>query len=141
MIYHKHITVEDFRKVGLYNEYWLWYFTPSQIFPSHVIQPIEGPSDDLGVHAFKYLIEQLQIPVFESKTQESMDFLISLDPNLVSKNLYYPESQTYVPIILGFNYMRLVSSTHHPKKCFCFEGIIEIVGEMNPEILKKLILD
>lgn len=137
MIYHEHITVKDYRRVGSSNQYWLWYFTPSKIITEQQIQPIESPTDEGGFHPFRDLVELIQIPVFESKTKDSIDFLISLDPYLSTKNLY--QKNEFTPVIIGFNHMRLVSSTHHPKKCLCVEGLIDIIAEMNVDLLKNLI--
>ncbi len=93
--------------------------------------------DEGGFHPFRDLVELIQIPVFESKTKDSIDFLISLDPYLSTKNLY--QKNEFTPVIIGFNNMRLVSSTHHPKKCLCVEGLIDIIAEMNVDLLKNLI--
>lgn len=140
MIRYEHIKTEDYRRVGLENEYWLWYFTASEKNSNHQIQPLNGQTDEVGFHPFKFLVEQMELPVFESKTQESIDFLITMSPYLIPKNLYLKDNY-FATVILGFNHLRLVSSTHHPNKCFCSEGIVEIVAEMNPELLGKLKFD
>ncbi len=140
MIQHEHIEVKDFYRVGKSNQFWLWHFTTIEPNPSLIIQPIsQKHGDGGGFHAFKVLAEQLQIPIFESKTKESIDFLISLDPNIRIENLAIPKG--FAPIIIGFNYMRLVSSTQHPNKCYCPEGIVEIVAEMDFNLLSRLKLD
>jgi|LauGreDrversion4_2_1035121.scaffolds.fasta_scaffold97593_2 hypothetical protein len=140
MIQHKYIEVKDYQKVGKTNEFWLWHFTASQPNESLIIQPInEKPWDETGFHPFKVLAEKLQIPIFESKTKDSIDFLISLDPNITSQKIFF--NNKFVPIILGFNYTRLVSSTQHQGKCYCPEGIVEIVAEMDFNLLAKLQFD
>lgn len=139
MINHKYISVQDYRSIGLSNEYWLWHFTPSKPFPAHQIQPINGPTDEVGFHPFKYVVDQISIPVFESESSKSYDFLLSLDPNITAKKLY--QRNEFFTLVLGFNYMRLVSSTFHLGKCLCVEGIISIVADLNPNLLKDFKFD
>lgn len=139
MIRHEYIKVDDFKKVGSTNEYWLWHFIAPKPNLELQIQPIHGAVNEIGIHPFRDLIEQLQIPIFETPTNEAIDFLISLDPYLHIENIF--RNNKFSPLILGFNYMRLVSSTHHPNKCYCCEGIVEIVAEMNVELLGRLKFD
>lgn len=139
MIQHEYIKVEDFRRVGQSNEYWFWHFTNSKRNPLLAIQPLMGVPGEVGFHPFKKLIEQVKIPVFETKTEDAFDFLISLDPNITARNIFHENN--FATIILGFNYMRLVSSTQHPGKCYCSEGIIEIVAEMNIKLLDRFEID
>lgn len=139
MIQHEIISTSDFRKVGLQNEYWLWFFKSSKENLSLAIQPLDGATDKYGFHEFRELMSKLPVPVFQTPTKDAIDFLISLDPNLVPQKIY--QKSEFVPLILGFNHMRLVSSTHHPEKCFCTEGILSIVAEMNVDLLSKIELD
>lgn len=139
MIKHEIISTSDFRKVGLENEYWLWFFKASKENIGLAIQPLDGSTDVYGFHEFKELMTQLEIPVFQTPTKDAIDFLITLDPNLVIHKIY--KQNEFVPLILGFNHMRLVSSTHHPDKCFCSTGILDIVAEMNVELLSRLKVD
>ena len=136
MIRHEIISTSDFRRVGLQNEYWLWFFKSSRENLSLVIQPLDGSTDAYGFHEFRELMSKLPLPVFQTPTKDAIDFLISLDPNLVIQKLY--KNSEFVPLILGFNHLRLVSSTHHPEKCFCTAGILDIVAEMNIDLLSNL---
>ena len=139
MIQHKIISTSDFRKIGLENEYWLWFFTASKVNLSLVIQPLDGPTDMYGFHEFRQLVSKIKIPVFQTPTKDAIDFLISLDSNLVPAKIY--KKSEFVPLILGFNHLRLVSSTHHPDKCFCTAGILDIVAEMSLDLISRIELD
>jgi hypothetical protein len=139
MIQHEYIKIEDFKRVGTTNQYWLWHFTASKDNLDLQIQPIHGKPNEIGIHPFRDLVEQLQIPIFETPTKDAIDFLISLDKYLHIENII--RNNNFSPIVLGFNYMRLVSSTHHPNKCYCCEKIVEIVAEMNVELLGRLKFD
>lgn len=139
MIKHEIISTSDFRKVGLENEYWLWFFKSSKENPGLVIQPLDGPTDKYGFHEFRELMSQLQLPVFQTPTKDAIDFLITLDPNLVIQKIY--KQNEFVPLIIGFNHMRLVGTTHDPDKCFCTAGILDIVAKMNVELLNRLNVD
>lgn len=139
MIYHQHITVSDYRRIGMTNEYWLWYFAASKPNPKLTIQPIETPWFTEDFHPFRDIVDQLEIPVFESKTKDSIDFLISMDGEFTPDKLI--RKNEFEPLILGFNYMRLVSSTQHPNMCYCPEGVIELVAKMNVNLLERLKFD
>ena len=122
------------------NEYWLWYFAASIPNPKLTIQPIETPpwfTED--IHPFRDIVDQLEIPVFESKTKDSIDFLISMDGEFTPDKLI--RKNEFEPLILGFNHMRLVSSTQHPTMCYCPEGVIELVAKMNVNLLERLKFD
>jgi hypothetical protein len=139
MIQHEYIKVEDFKRVGTTNQYWFWHFTASKDNLDLQIQPIHGKPNEGGIHPFRDLVEQFQIPIFETPTKDAIDLLLSIDPNLRIENII--RNNNFSPIILGFNYMRLVSSTQHPNKCYCCEKIVEIVAEMNVELLGRLKFD
>lgn len=139
MIHHEIISTSDYKRVGSQNEYWLWFFKSSRENLSLAIQPIDGSTDDYGFHEFRELMSKLQIPVFQTPTKDAIDFLISLDPNLIAPKIY--KNNEFVPLILGFNHMRLVSSTHHPDKCFCTAGILDIVAEMSLDLISRIELD
>lgn len=139
MIYHEHISVEDFRRVGLNNKYWLWHFTPSKPFPAHQIQPIDGETDEIGFHPFRYIVDQMSIPVYQTEASKAYDFLLSLDPNITASKLY--QKDHFFTLVLGFNYLRLVTSTFHPNKCYCVEGIISIAAELDTNLLKDFKFD
>ena len=139
MIHHEIIPISDFRKVGLQHEYWIWFFTDSLKNEMLEITPIKKNREKYEFTPFENLIDLVQIPVYETPTKDALDFLITLDKNFVAKNIF--KKNNFVPIILGFNHLRLVSSTHHPKKCFCIKGVLEIIAEMNLELLTKISID
>ncbi len=139
MIRHEYISVEDYRRVGLTNEYWLWHFTASKPLPHQQIQSLMGPTDDIGFHPFRYVMDKIDIPVFETEASKAIDFLIGLDPHIVARNVY--QKDHFFVIIIAFNYMRLVTSTHHPGKCLCAEGIVDLVGTLNPKLLENVVFD
>jgi hypothetical protein len=139
MIRHEYISVQDYRRVGLANEYWLWHFTASKPLPTQQIQSLMGPTDEIGFHPFRYIVDQMSIPVFESESSKSYDFLLSLDPHITANKLY--QRDHFFTLVLGFNYMRLVTSTFHPNKCYCAEGIISVVADLNANLLKDFKFD
>lgn len=133
------LKVNEFRKIGLQNEYWLWNFYPKNFSKLVDLQPYsKEPHGITNSHVFKDLVDKLEIPVFETYTEDALDFLLTLDNNISKK--IYDKSGPHA-VIIGFNKCRLVSSTMHPEMCYCVEGLLEIIGKMNPELLLKLNFD
>lgn len=75
----------------------------------------------------------VDIPFFESYTEDSVDFLINLG---FSAKKFWLGGKEFAPIMIGFNKNRKVTSTQDGI-CYCTEGIIDIVYQLNP----KFILD
>jgi hypothetical protein len=75
----------------------------------------------------------VDIPFFESYTEDSVDFLINLG---FSAKKFWSGGKEFSPIMIGFNKNRKVTSTQDGI-CYCTEGIIDIVYQLNP----KFILD
>jgi hypothetical protein len=137
----KIITINEFQNVARNNKYFLWHF----------LQKKQGESE-LGLHSYfekiegkdnkiKELIDLLDIPYFESYVEDSMDFLNGL--GISYERLWTPNgppellfNQRFSPILIGFNRFNKVLSTMD--RCYCVDGILEVVSELNPEFLLSI---
>ena len=57
------------------------------------------------------------------------------------KNLYVDKKYYFNPIIIGFKKNKIITSTFEEGNCYCNEGIIELIGKLNPEFLLNSKLD
>lgn len=122
------VTVDQYENISKTHEYYLWNF---------INNDVQGPLEifsyfiDFSVHPLRDILNIIDIPYFESKTSESYDFLINLGFRAhgnVWKNGYFH------PVCLAFNKRRKVTSTWDGH-CYCPSGIIDMIGELNPEFL------
>jgi hypothetical protein len=125
------VTVEDFNRISQENEYYLWHFVKKVYTPALEIQPYFD--DKTEKYKLKTILDMVDIPFFESYTEDSVDFLINL--GFSAKN-FWSGGKEFAPIMIGFNKNRKVTSTKDGI-CYCTEGIIDIVYQLNP----KFILD
>jgi hypothetical protein len=125
------VTVEDFNRISQENEYYLWHFVKKVYTPALEIQPYFD--DKTEKYKLKTILDMVDIPFFESYTEDSVDFLINLG---FSAKKFWSGGKEFAPIMIGFNKNRKVTSTQDGI-CYCTEGIIDIVYQLNP----KFILD
>ena len=125
------VTVEDFNRISKENEYYLWHFVKKVYTPALEIQPYFD--DKTEKYKLKTILDMVDIPFFESYTEDSVDFLINLG---FSAKKFWSGGKEFAPIMIGFNKNRKVTSTKDGI-CYCTEGIIDIVYQLNP----KFILD
>ena len=125
------VTVEDFNRISQENEYYLWNFVKKENSGPLEIQPYFD--DKTEKYKLKTILDMVDIPFFESYTEDSVDFLINLG---FSAKKFWSGGKEFAPIMIGFNKNRKVTSTQDGI-CYCTEGIIDIVYQLNP----KFILD
>ena len=125
------VTVEDFNRISQENEYYLWHFVKKENSGPLEIQSYFD--DKTEKYKLKTILDMVDIPFFESYTEDSVDFLINLG---FSAKKFWSGGKEFAPIMIGFNKNRKVTSTQDGI-CYCTEGIIDIVYQLNP----KFILD
>jgi hypothetical protein len=125
------IKVDDFNRISKDHEYFLWNFViQGQGMSSTHIRPIFEPEDYKNPNPLKSILELIPIPYFESRLEESYDFVMNLG-DIFTKNVY--KQNFFYPLIIGFNKRRVVSSTY--SRCYCVEGILEIIGDLNTQFI------
>lgn len=129
------ITYLNFSEISKNNEFFLWHF----LVPEKT--SLELQSYNSIIHErniLKEIIDITKIPYFESKVKNEVNFLSNLK-NGYSKLMWNPV-EGYNPVILGFNYGRLVYSTWQDF-CYCKEGLIGMIYGLNPEFINQIDLD
>ena len=146
------VTIKDFNKIAKENEYFLWHFLQKDqeetrlslwsIFKDN--KAINKNIDNALIH----ILDKIDIPYFESYTEDSIDFL--MDMGFDSRLLWSPEKYEkfhidkkfyFRPIIVGFKKNKVITSTFEEGNCYCSDGIIGLIGKLNPEFLINSKLD
>lgn len=142
MVERKIVKASYFHQIAQTNEYFIWHFlqknqTQNRLSLFSYFDEVPTERKDFVIHTLKYLLDRIQIPYFESYTDESMDFLMGLgfDVNYLYK---VPNSPThkefyFSPIFIGFNKFKIVGSS--AEKCYCDETFLELVMKMNPDFI------
>jgi hypothetical protein len=134
------VSHKDFIKIAKENDYFLWHFLQkNQNDGNLTIRSIEeGDNKDSTLH-LNILLKEIDIPYFESYTEDSIDFLHEL--GIPYDNLWNPNfnfiiknnDTNFHPLVIGFRKHQKVISTL--ETCYCLDGVVKIIGKLNPELI------
>lgn len=122
--------IEEFRRVSKENEYFFWHF----IAPNHNDLPYSVQA--LSTNRFNHkmigdvlveILDTFDIKIFESEMSTAFDFLI--DNGIKSPSIY---RKGFIPQFYGFHKGKLVAGTNLTSKCYCTEGITEVILQTYP---------
>jgi hypothetical protein len=142
----KIITIKDYRDVARNNEYFLWHFVQKEQYKnSMAMYSYFDSRGEKDVHYIKKIVDQLDIPYYESYVEDSIDFIAGLgypygkmwqppSPQDIVSSKYF-----FIPSIIGFKKFSKVSSTLD--SCYCYEGVLDVVASLNPELLLSLSIE
>jgi hypothetical protein len=135
------IKVEDFDRISLENDYYLWHFVLRDVSCKPSMHSIFDNLDDemRNPNSMVEFLNTFNVPYFESYVEESADFLDKLGVPL-ERLRQKGELKTIKPFMLTFNRRRLVNATYNGY-CFCPEGITDLLYNLNPEIIYNANLD
>ena len=128
--------IEDFKKIAKEHKHFLWHFLKKDQSKTNLgILSYFDKINDIGYENSLYsIISGLEIPYFESYTEESIDFLIDskIDGRLLFRpefhpSFYIPQKHFYTSLIVGFNHYNKVSSTLD--YCYCVEGACSVIAD------------
>jgi hypothetical protein len=130
---------KDFIKIAKENDYFLWHFLQkNQNDGNLTIRSIEEGNKDSKLH-LNILLKEIDIPYFESYTEDSIDFLHELgipydklwNPNF---NFILKTNDTkFHPVVIGFKKFEKTITTL--EVCYCLDGVLKIIGELNPDLI------
>lgn len=124
-------SISEFSKIAKKNEFFFWHFIPKNHSRAFSIQPIKSEyQEGNSLDEFKKL---LNIKIFQSFTEESVDFLLNM--GFPEKSIW--DKKNHSPLFLGFNRLRLVDSTRN--HCYCREGISKIIFKTNPNFFESFL--
>jgi hypothetical protein len=135
----KIITINDYQNVARNNEYFLWHFLQKNQENSGLGFYSYFKEREKEDHKLKELLDLVEIPYFESYTEDSIDFLNGL--GIPYEKLWTPSEefhgtpsyQKFSPVIVGFKKFTKTSCTL--ESCYCVEALLDIISELNPEFL------
>jgi len=141
----KIITIKDFRDVARNNEYFLWHFVQKEQYKNSTVLYSYFDNREYDINYIKTVVDQLEIPYYESYTEDSIDFISELGYQY--NRLWNPPKPKVVvnsnflfnPTLIGFKKFSKVSSTLD--SCYCYEGVLEVVASLNPELLLSLSIE
>jgi hypothetical protein len=129
---------KDFIKIAKEHDYFLWNFLQkNQNEVGLSIQSIYDENSDKT--ELNILLKEIEIPYFESYTEDSIDFLHELGipyNSLWSPNFNFIHktiNTNYHPLIIGFKKFQKVGSTL--ETCYCVDGVLKIIKKLNPELI------
>lgn len=133
------ITYKDYFRVAKENEFFLWHFLQKdQNQGQHTISSIlDGEKE---TNQLPLILDNIDIPYFESYTEESLEFLAGL--GFKYENLYQNKNTNvltkfkFSPIMIGFKKFTKVSSTF--EYCYCSEGIVSVLNDLHPKFIEQL---
>lgn len=139
------VKIENFFSIAKQHEYFLWHFLQKDQHLNRlaIYSIFDSVNQDvLHVNHLNYILDKVDIPYFESYTEESIEFLMGLGYKgtylfrpTYSEKIFHRREFFYNPILIGFNKFKYVKSTS--EKCYCSDIIIDILYTLNP----KFILD
>jgi hypothetical protein len=137
----KKITHKDFIEIGKSNEYFLWHFLQkNQENNSLTLFSIFKEKNNEENH-LNFVLNDLNIPYYESYVEDEMEFL--LGSGIHSTYWEAPSFSTTVspeyffkPAIVLYKGYSLKGSTF--QTCYCIEGLVNLIGKENPELLSGL---
>ena len=122
------------------NKYFLWNFLQKEQENNIISIWSIFKNKKNHTNGLKVLLNDLNISYYESYVDESIDFLINVG---VENRIWAPPTHNEVnpnylfnPVLLLFKGYSLKSTTF--QSCYCVEGIVELIGKENPELLSGL---
>lgn len=136
------VKFSDYRKIAQENDYFIWHFLQKDQSKSTLglISYFDELDGEGKFHHMKYFLDNVDIPYFESYTEESIDFLmdLGLNPNFLyvadEPNRHPQErKRKFSPVLTVFNKFKISGTSFD--KCYCTEYLIEMVYNLNPKFI------
>lgn len=128
--------ISEFNEIAKRDEYFFWHFIPEEKhYAPTRIQAMFGAKDPDTNILIQYR-DLFGIKIYESYTKDSYDFLINLGYS--SKHLFSTKNH-WLPEFVGFKKGLLIDATHLKRKCYCPEGILEVIRNTNPNTFESVL--
>ena len=123
------VLVSDFDRISSEHESYIWHFLTKDDRQFELFSYFKEPKFN-QIHALKEVIDEFEIPYFESYVEDSVDFI--LNSGILNQDKIY-QNGIYSPVLMGFKRRTKIASTMD-NICYCSTGTIEIICK----ILTKL---
>jgi hypothetical protein len=128
------VSVKDYHRICQENEYFFWHFVSKNHTDSLKIKPVTDILGETFQSPLNEIQEQLNIKIYESLVEDSVDFL--LDLGYKSEVIYQPNCGCFAPKFVGFRHGLKVAGINAEVVCYCTEGIIEVIYLTNPSLFE-----
>lgn len=133
------INISDFNKIAKEEEVFFWHFVNRNVNDigctnSLFIKPLSPINGEKCSSSLDILVEELGIKVYESIIEDSLPFLYRF--RYVGTQLYNPTCGCYGPKFIGFKNGQKIAGTSQEVKCYCTEGITEVIYLTDPTIFE-----
>jgi hypothetical protein len=128
------VTVQDYRRICQENEFFFWHFVVKEQSKSLEIKPVTNILGETFESPLNEIQKVLNITIFESFVEDSIDFLVDL--GYKSETIFQPTCGCFGPKFVGFRHGVKVAGIHSEVKCYCTEGITEVIYLTNPSLFK-----
>jgi hypothetical protein len=144
MAVRERVSVKDYHKIARENEFFIWHFLSKRQNFTHLslYSYFDERTDEnlpRSIHPLKYILDRIDIPYFETYTEDAMDFLMGFgfkwDYLYKIPDKPAPKEWYFIPMFIGFNRTKYVKSS--AEVCYCDEFFLELIMQLNP----KLVLD
>lgn len=136
------ISHKDFLRIGKENEFYIWHFLQKNQ-DKNLLSFSSVLEEKKEYNELKVLLEYVDIPYFESYTEDSIDFLNNLGFSYKSLWKPYTPGQEvtlsefkFNPIIIGFKRHTKVLSTF--ETCYCLDGAIKIISNLDSKYSEQI---
>jgi hypothetical protein len=134
------VTHKDFMRIAKENDFFLWHFLQkNQGEGELLIRSVYEGENLSSTNQINLLLKEIQVPYFESYTEDSIDFLHELGipyDRLWNPNFNFTDNNIhaqYHPVIIGFKKFQKVETTFDV--CYCIDGVVKIIGKISPELI------
>jgi len=135
------VTIQDYERISNENEYFIWNFiSREEDYPFEIFSFFEDHDD---VHTLRDVLSYIDIPYFESyNDKDSVDFLMNLD--ISPYQLWRKDSDgksIFYPLFVGFKKRIKINSSYDKNSCYCKEGLIDLIFQLDPKFILNVKLD
>lgn len=124
------VTVKDYHRLCQENEYFFWHFVVNDGNMITTLKPVTNILGKTFESPLNEIQETLNIKIYESHIEDSVDFLLNL--GYKSELIFDRNCNCFGPKFIGFRNGIKVAGTAAEVKCYCTEGVVEIIYLTNP---------
>jgi hypothetical protein len=129
------VTVKDYLTIVQKHKIFVWHFLQKDQCKRGCLSffsYFDEPEDKKKSHQIREILNLVEIPYFESLTEESIDFLVG--NGISTKNIW--KNGNFSPLILGFK--DGVVKNHTGLRCYCQDVFLEMIAELDPKLLLNI---
>jgi hypothetical protein len=124
------VTVKDYQRLCQENEYFFWHFVANNPDMITTIKPVTDIVGKTFESPLNEIQESLNVKIYESLVEDSVDFLMNL--GYKSDQIFQKACNCFAPKFIGFRKGAKVAGTASEVKCYCTEGVVEVIYLTNP---------